>query len=232
MDWLKIIVDNMPDVFVKLFLGGLELVFKQKIEKKETTANKIEIMKAKLKCYTKMKSILLSEQYNDYCIFELDRFFNSDELYPQIDKSNYISSGIFNIVNQIKMLQGLLPQAKTKGQKTDYMMAIYKKYNELRRLVSQNIKYLKQKLGYPSDSTISQIIRSNGVPKIVFLLVVGLVYLGLYLGCYYIFLKQNQILLSQALSGLVAAPISIYIFVVWICEYSVNKGIKKLQNQK
>lgn len=105
MDWLKIIVDNMPDVFVKLFLGGLELVFKQKIEKKETTANKIEIMKAKLKCYTKMKSILLSEQYNDYCIFELDRFFNSDELYPQIDKSNYISSGIFNIVNQIKMLQ-------------------------------------------------------------------------------------------------------------------------------
>lgn len=84
MDWLKIIVDNMPDVFVKLFLGGLELVFKQKIEKKETTANKIEIMKAKLKCYTKMKSILLSEQYNDYCIFELDRFLIATNYTPKL----------------------------------------------------------------------------------------------------------------------------------------------------
>ena len=232
MDWLKIIVDNMPDVMVKLFLGFLELAIKQKTERNKTADKKIEIMEASLNCYTKIRSILSPEQYNDCCIFKLDRFFNSDELYPEIDKSNYISSGIFNIVDQIKMLQSLLPQAKTKGQKTDYMMAIYKRYNELRELVNQNIKHLKRKLGYPSDSTISQIIRSNGIPKIVFLLVVCLVYLGLYLCCYYSLLKQNQILLAQALSGLVAAPISIYIFVDWTCEYSVNKGIKKLQNQK
>lgn len=43
MDWLKIIVDNMPDVFVKLFLGGLELVFKQKIEKKKQQLIKLKL---------------------------------------------------------------------------------------------------------------------------------------------------------------------------------------------